>query len=250
MSRVPVQIELPSVFMDPNTPDYVPPRSHDEAEIRRRQERPAGLLVLEQQAMGARATREFIHMLVRDGAQNDLESGSRLAAAALLDSARHSLVGGEPVLRRHFELPRVADPVTDMRISYQDRLAEMFSSLEDVDRLSFEIYERKLAKGNVPLKISHRLGHVAGTAAVWVALAPKANIDLNASASDIQHGVLKVGMDVFEETRNLQEDIGQNVSLAMIGGRSPRLETYMVEHMPQGAYKALHAAQDEAAKAF
>lgn len=248
MTRFAVQYELPKNFVPSTDPEYIPPVSRNTAEIERRQGMPSGSLVIEQQYLGALAAGYFMDWLVQDGSHEDVAFGSELTAAALLGSARFSLRGGEPVMRRHLHLPVVVDPLTDVQLTPEQRMKAMTSGLEGVVDLSGDIYERKLATKRVALARAHKFGRVAGDAALWVALAPYGEEigEPGVPAPEIQLAVRGIADEALEATRVLRGRVGQNLSLAMIGGQTARLGTYLEEHAPRGAYDTLRDAQAEA----
>lgn len=248
MTKFAVQYELPKNFVPRTDPEHIPPVSRDAGEIERRQGMPPGSLVLEQQYLGALAAGYFMDWLVQDGSHEDLVFGSELTAAALLGSARLSLRGGEPVMRRHLHLPVVVDPITDVQLTPEQRIKAMSNGLENVADLSGDIYERKLATKRVALGRAHKFGRAAGDAALWVALAPSGEEigEPGANAPEVQLAVRGIADDALEATRVLRGHVGQNLSLAMIGGQAARLGTYLEENAPRGAYNTMRDAQAEA----
>lgn len=249
MSEFAKQYELPQNFVPRTAPEYIPPVSRNAAEIERRRGMPPGSLVIEQQYLGALASGYFMEWLVQDGSHEDVAFGSELTAAALLGSARLSLRGGRPVMRRHLHLPVVVDPVTDVQLTPAQRIKAMSSGLEGVADLSGDIYERKLSlKRRASLERAHRFGRAAGDAALWVALAPQGEEigEPGMLATEVQLAVRGIADDALEATRVLRGKVGQNLSLAMIGGQAARLETYIEENAPGGVYDTLHDAQKEA----
>jgi hypothetical protein len=151
-------------------------------------------------------------------------------------------------MRRHLHLPVVVDPVTDVQLTPAQRIKAMSSGLEGVADLSGDIYERKLATKRVALRNAHKFGHAAGDAALWVALAPQGEEigEPGMLASEVQLAVRGIADDALEATRVLHDKVGQNLTLAMIGGQAARLETYIEENAPRGVYDTLHDAQKEA----
>jgi hypothetical protein len=243
-----VQLELPANFVPKGDPEYIPPVSHDTAEAERRRNLPPNTLVLEQQYLGAVAAGLFVQELIENGSHEDIVFGSNVLSAAMLGSARFSLRGGRPVMRRHLHLPIMADPDTDIRTTQQGRNEITLDELELTTGLSKEVYERNRETGRVALGLSHRFGHEAGDAALWVAMLPHDEIGATGTTTEVQEAVMQVGMNALENTRRLSRKVGQNLSLAMLGTPGTKLAPYLEEKAPHGAYNALRDAQSEARK--
>ena len=209
---------------------------------------PPGTLVLEQQYIGAVATGLFLEQLVENGSHDDLVFGANVASSALLGSTRHSLQGGPLVMRRHLHLPVIADPETDLRATEAGRQEITFDELENTAFLSGVVYERHRDRGRVSVRTLHRLGHAAGDTALWVAMLPHLEIGTDGTTAQVQQQVLRVGMNALENTRRLRKRVGSSLSLAMLGGRSGRLTSYVEERGSDVVYDALRDAQNEAAK--
>lgn len=248
MAKIPVQIELPHNFVPKTDPEYFPPLSHDAREIERRRGLPKGTLVVEQQYLGAVAAGLFLSQLSENGTHEDEMFGGSVMHAAMLGSARFSLRGGEFVMRRHLHLPRVADPDTDMRMTNTGIRQTALDELVLATEMSKELYDRKRETGRIPLRMSHRFGHAIGDVAMWTAMMTHDEIGPTGTSSEVQKAVLQVGMEALDNTRRLRTRVGQNLSLAMIGGRTARLMTYFEENATPGAFDALNDAQNEAAK--
>lgn len=247
-NKIPVQFELPQSFVPKGDPEYIPPISHDLEDAERRRQLPSGSLVLEQQHLGAVAATLFVRELLDNGSHEDLVFGSGILSASLLGSARLSLRGGPSVMRRHLHLPVIADPDTDTRMSQFDKEQLTLEQLEATAGLSEAVYRRKRERGRVTLRLSHQFGHLAGDSGLWVAMLPHTEIGPGGTTSDVQHAVRDVGMEALATTRRLRKKVGNNLSLAMLGGPTTTLSAYVQASAPHGAYNALRAAQSDARK--
>lgn len=243
--NIPVQFELPKAFTLNNEPEHIPPATHDPAVANERRQAPAGTLVLEQQHQGAMIAGRFAERLVKDGSHEDLVFGTKVLAAALLGSARHSLQGGRPVMRRHLKLPIIADPETNTRLPDEERIDMTIDRLRALTDLSRGLYLRRRTMGRVGIGMSHAFGRAAGESALWVALLPHDEIGQEGSAFDTQHTVRQVAMNTLDTTRRLGNELGANLSLAMLGGPTTNLTAYIERRAPHGAYNALQWAQSD-----
>lgn len=246
-TRIPVQFELPSAFVSPRGPEYIPPATHNPLSAEARREVPAGTLIVAQQYLGAVAAGLFVQELVENGSHEDQVFGAEILSAALLGSTRLSLRGGQPVMRRHLNLPIIADPDTDMRLGSNERIDMTIGQLEIAADLSEDLYRVKRATGRASLRLSHLFGRTAGDAALWVTMLPHNEIGPTGSTADVQHAVRQVAMNTLDTTRRLGEQVGAPISLAMLGGPVTNLTAYIEQRAPHGAYNALRSAQSDAA---
>jgi cell division inhibitor SulA len=244
---IPVQFELPKAFASAGDLEYVPPASHDAVTTEARRAVPPGTLVLAEQHLGAMTAQLFIENLASTPSHTDLVFGSNIVAAAALGSARLSLRGGRPVMRRHLQLPLLVDLDTEERLSEFAVAEQAREWLDIVTEESEKIYLLRKERGRVGVERSHRFGRTVGGAALWVAMLPHASIAQNGSTSDIQLAVREVAMDTLENTRQLGKTIGSNLSLAMLGGPVNNLTAHIERNAPHGAYNAFRAAQAETA---
>lgn len=248
MSKIPVQFELPMNFVPAGDPEYIPPVTHNAAEIERRRQLRRGTLVFEQQYLGTIAAKLFVQQLLENGSYEDLDFAAGITSAAELGSARQSLRGGEDVMRRHFNLPRVNDFETGLPFSEEEKIQEALGKLQLATDLSKGVYERKRDIGEVGVRKSHNFGHKIGDAALAVAMLPHPEIGLSGTVGEAQHQVRKVAFEALENTRKMRAKVSQNISLAMLGAPVTRLTSYIEENSPHKAYDALRDAQAEARK--
>ncbi len=247
--NIPVQFELPRDFVSDVDEDYVPSPAHDEAEAAERAKHP-GTLVLKQQLRGARVASWMFDFLAEHDNPEDVKFGMRIISSAAFGSARYSLRGGRPVMRRNLVLPIVADPETDERLERDEIHDTTRSQLNSTSELASRLYRRALNRnGAVPLYLSHRFGRTAGETALWVALRPFPDVaDERYSTREVQQDVRQIGMSALATMRNMGELLGTNPSLAMLGA-SPTsiLSVYMDStkyHATNNAFRRAHDAAD------
>jgi hypothetical protein len=249
-NKVPKQFELPQNFLPDLTTEYIPGYSHDESEAQRRRNTMPGSLVYEQQHRGAEIAESAISNLVRHPADvEDLHFGVTIVSAALWGTARILLQRGEPVMRRHFELPLLADPDNpEKRDSAEEKAAKAIRRLIGVTEASREAVEAMHARGRLSDAKALRLGHMAGEAALWVSLLPLPNLGSNPNQTPmaVQHTVRNVGLDSLELARNLGDSLRENPTLAMLGGSPTNpLNAYIERSHRTRTYTAFHVARLE-----
>lgn len=243
-TRVPRQLELPSNFIPEGAPEYVPPATHSETEAERRSKAHAGQLVIAQQHLGALLVSSYIKELITQGSVADRRFGSQVVTAAMFGSARLSLRGGDPVMRRHLTLPLLADPETDNRLDDVTRYDSTLKGLDAIVAGAYRMNAEISQTGSIRLRTAHKFGHIAGNVALWVSLLPHMEVGTTGTPYNVQHEVRKIGMDSLEMARELGEEIGAQPSLAMLAGpQANELNSYIYRKSPHGAYRALQTAK-------
>lgn len=245
MSKDPrTQFPLPNGFFDPESPEWIPPRAHDPAEIGRRTELKVGSLIYEEQADGAQIARVFYTELMKHGTEKDVELGCMVVAAALFGSARMSMRGGTYVTRRHFDAPFVVDIEADVRLSSKEIIAHTTEILGMVAVQNARLRDLYLRRGRVGLRTEHRAGRVMGEAAQWAGITPIRHELRSGSAYATQERVVQRGQEVLEWSRKLGLLIRANPSLAMLAGpEASNLNAHLEPSREHGAVSMFKAAR-------
>lgn len=243
-----VQFELPRAFVfEGEGTDYIPPASHDTSIAEARRNLPAGTLVLAQQHLGAMTAQLFIEKLADRGSAADVKFGTDVVAAALMGSARHSLRGGSPVMRRHLELPVLFDPISERRIFFEEILDKTDLWFDTAVKTSKTVLETMSTRSRVGVAKQHKFGKAAGNTALWVAMLPELSLKETDTPAMIQETALKIAMGTLEKTKWLSTEIGVNVTLATLGGPATKLTAYIEKNATHPAYNMLAEAQAQAA---
>jgi len=240
------QFELPRAYTKPSDQEYVPPATHDELIAVQRRQYPARTLVLGEQYRGALTANFWVERLLENGKQEDLVFSAKVLAAALFGSARLSLEGGQSVMRRHINLPIIADVETEERISEEAIMDMTLGGMEATAEFAENIYRANRALGRVSLRRSHLFGRLAGESALWTALLPYHAIGMTGTAEQVQQAVRQVGLNALDTTQELYDEIGMYPTLAMLGGPVTNLSSYVERNAPHGAYNSLRTAQKQA----
>jgi hypothetical protein len=225
---------------------YVPPKSHDTAEIARRRDLNAGTLRYEKQARGLVVARTILHELSEE---EGLLFATNMLAVAGLNSAWYSYAQRRvDVMRRRLKLP----------IMLHARNRAPHTILEDVDEILGCAQKNAdnlvIALECQPEKVDqrqHSVGRATGNAALHLATfgavsrgefpKPQYDSDEDTILNDevMQSHVRSIALSTLSDARNAHRTIGAHPSIAQLADPYSHLSVYWHRHAPGSAQNAI-----------
>lgn len=239
--------DLPVAHLSSNR-DYLPPKSHDIAEIARRRELASGTLRYEMQHRGLVVARTILHELSEEEARM---YASNMLSRALLNSAWYSYAQRRTdVMRRRLKLPiMLHDRNRDPEMLYDDtslRLEKVAEYARQVvianeylpERVDTRQQDVGRTMGNIGLRLAIYSSVVGG-----MFPAPKHEID-DVALSDwhMQELARNVAMQTLTESRMMAGQTQVHPSIAQLADPYSPLSVHWYRSAPGNAQKAITEA--------
>lgn len=206
---------------------YTPPKARDEAEIERRRQRPPGALIAEQQEKGTAVAAKLLDFM-KD--KEDSDFVPKLIAAAGINTAWHNHAqGAEDVMRRRLWLPVHANRRAEITapVLYEEASAGFDEAALLATYLRKSIEARNSAIWSFRKKYGRRLGN----ASLVLACVPKAEVIAEGwNEVEQQYHTRQAGLVVLEASRNLEEHVGTNPTLAQLADNDSPMSVYIRRH--------------------
>ncbi|MEO8785304.1 MAG: hypothetical protein ABI221_03310, partial [Candidatus Saccharimonadales bacterium] len=253
---IPIDFDLPERNLSDGH-DYVPPKARRSPEIARRQARPAGSLLAEQQFTGLRMASEIVRQ------PQDVESwrfSAQILAASGLNTAWYSFARQAPVMRRRLKLPVIASADELIEVGEGSEVivaeprpssADMLQTVNDELMITSDFAERlaaaterqapKLDKYNIWL--GRQIGNTSLRLAC-VEMADRYNDPACYGPGEVQLAVRDQALQTLQQSRQLADTIGSHPSMAQLAVPDSDLAVFWRRSAPNGAFDAYSAAAD------
>ena len=226
-------VDLPTIHLSGR--DYVPPRTRDPEVRAFRHGRPAGTIMLEQQAAGL----ELIpRVLERAKTPEAVAFASTYLGAAAFNSSWYMQGREAPVMRRVARLPRLVDQEAEWRQTPEGLAALVRDNSQAVAMNAFHIAaEHARRKPNLRrLSVTGKgLAHLS----LGLSTLPVAGIASTASEAEAQSHAWESAQDMVSVARTLGNDIGTNPSIAALADPDSDFSVFWRRTAPDDIYDAL-----------
>ena len=239
--------DLPVAHLSSNR-DYVPPKTHDAAELARRRDLTPGTLRYEMQERGLVVARTILQELTEEEARM---FASDMLAKALLNSAWYSYAQRRTdVMRRRLRLPiMLHDRNRDAELLYAD-------SVDMVHKVALAAGQVTIAHECIPEKVDarqHDVGRAMGNAGLRLAcFAPVAKGEFPGSYRtdedaplndwDMQEQVRTIAMDTLTDARMMAGQMQVHPSVAQLADPYSPLSVHWYRNAPGAAQTAVQEA--------
>jgi hypothetical protein len=231
--------DLPKEHLN-DTRHYVPPKTHDEAEIARRRELSSGTLLAETQKQGLVVARTILGNITD---QDGLLFSARLIAAAGINTAWYSYAQNSSVMRRRLKLPIMTHGRSrNAQTTIEDASIALGRQIERADKLIIATDLRQRSRSDH----QRRLGVGVGNVSLRLAMYEPVVMGMFPIAEEdevlMQEQARSRCLEVLEDARTLHSVVGSHPSIAQLSDLYSHLSVYWYRHAPGSAQKAVQEA--------
>lgn len=250
MSKKPfTDFDLPTKHLSGGN-HFVPPKARSKEEIERRRRLPAGTLLAEYQYRGL-AMSTIILGLVRE--PQDLESATAIISPAGLNTSWYIHALGSEVMRRRLKLAKLATDDPEQRPSsymLHRQATDLFAEATDTaHRLVVATSRGQESMYDYKKRVARTVGH-ASLVLDSVEIGDQVGYgSIQVTDFELQHMARNRGLQVLQQARTLQDQIGEAPSLAGLADPDSGISVFFRRQATNQALEAYEQAYETMAAA-
>lgn len=215
---------------------YVPPKTHDVAEIGRRRDLSPGTLLTERQLRGLKIAQQIIENITEEEGQ---KFSAHMLAMAGLNTAWYSYAQNSDVMRRRLKLPIMAHPRSRTLGAMREDAVSAFA--KQINRANQLVIATDLGLDS---RSDHqrRLGVGVGNVSLRLAMfEPVMNGVFESEPDDdeAQRITRRRCLSVLDDARTAHRTMGSHPSIAQLSDPYSHLAVYWYRHAPGSAQSAV-----------
>ena len=216
---------------------YVPPKTHDPAELARRRDLTPGTLVAESQQKGLLVARRIIEQVSEE---EGILFASNMLCIAGLNTSWYSYAQNSAVMRRRLKLPILAHPRLRAPETILEDSAEALG--KQVDRAGQLVTATEYSlrsEGQLQTKLGVGIGNASLRLAMLEPVMSETFYAVNDNETLAQDIVRRRCLQMLERARTMHREIGSHPSIAQLSDPYSHLAVYWHRNAPGSAQSAV-----------